>query len=359
MSDCALDSTEFQEFVTHAPDVTRPSWTNPENRPAVRARTCDTAPVIAIDRPKLEGSVAVGDKRRRRIGFSEFGSPTGPVVVWLHGTPGARRQIPCEAREYAEERGFRLIGLDRPGVGSSTAHRYETISDFTSDFQIVLSTLGVDRCSVIGMSGGGPYTLACAKFLPDRVVSVGVVGGVSPVTGPDGIAGGAVDNIRAVEPLLSKAGGPIGKAVSAILSVARPIAEPAIATYGRLSPDADRELLSRPEFKAMFLDDLLHGGSRRMEAPFADLALFVRDWGFRVGDVTTPVIWWHGDRDNIIPYAHGVHMTSLLPNAELVTVPGQSHLSTLGMSVEIIDQVLAAWPDQTLRHDRTPLPALA
>lgn len=300
--------------------------------------------MIAIDRPKLEGSIAVGDQRRRRIGFSEFGSHDGPVVVWLHGTPGARRQIPCEAREYAEERGFRLLGLDRPGVGSSTTHRYSSISEFTSDFQLVLNTLGVDRCSVIGMSGGGPYTLACAHHLADRVVSVAVVGGVAPVSGPDGIAGGAVDNARAVEPLLTRAGGPIGKLVSAALSVARPLADPAISTYGRFSPEADRELLSRPEFRAMFLDDLLHGGSRRMEAPFNDLSLFVKDWGFRVGDVTTPVTWWHGDADNIIPYAHGVHMTTLLPNAELITVPGQSHLSTLGMSVEIIDRLLAPWP---------------
>lgn len=301
-------------------------------------------PVIAIDRPKLEGSIAVGDKRRRRIGFSEFGAPDGPVIVWLHGTPGARRQIPCEAREYAEEHGFRLIGLDRPGVGSSTAHRYDSISDFTTDFQIVLNTLGVDRCSVIGLSGGGPYTLACARFLPDRIVSAAVVGGVAPVRGPDGIAGGAVDTMAPVEPLLTKGARPIGKVVSAVLSVARPIAEPAIAAYGRLSPDADRELLSRPEFKAMFLDDLLHGGSRRMEAPFADLSLFIKDWGFRIGDVRTPITWWHGDADNIIPYEHGVHMANLLPNAELITVPGQSHLSTLNSSLDIIDRLLAAWP---------------
>lgn len=300
--------------------------------------------MIAIDRPKLEGSIAVGDARRRRIGFSEFGSPDGQAVIWLHGTPGGRRQIPCEAREYAEERGFRLIGLDRPGVGSSTAHRYASISEFTSDFQMVLNSLGIDRCSVIGLSGGGPYSLAVSRFLPDRVMSTGILGGVAPVSGPEGIAGGAVDLARPLEPALRHARGPISKALSAVLSVARPIADPAISTFGRFSPDADRELLSRPEFKAMFLDDLLHGGSRRMEAPFADLSLFVRDWGFRVADVQTPVFWWHGDADSIIPYSHGVHMASLLPNATFYTVPGQSHLSTLSDAVNMLDTLLDAWP---------------
>jgi pimeloyl-ACP methyl ester carboxylesterase len=69
-----------------------------------------------IARPKLEGNVAVGEDRQ--IGFAEFGDPQGRAVFWLHGTPGARRQIPTEARVYAEEHGIRLIGLDRPGIGS-------------------------------------------------------------------------------------------------------------------------------------------------------------------------------------------------------------------------------------------------
>ncbi|GAA4660100.1 alpha/beta fold hydrolase [Gordonia humi] len=299
--------------------------------------------MIPIDRPKLEGSIAVGDKRRRRMGFSEFGAPGGPTIVWLHGTPGARRQIPTEAREYAERRGFRLIGLDRPGVGSSTVHSYSCIADFAHDFQLVLDTLGVDRFSVIGLSGGGPYSLAVSHVLADRVVSTGIVGGVAPVTGPDAIEGGAMGIARHAVPLIDVAGHPIGKALSSILSVARPIADPAISLYARLSPEADRELLGRPEFRAMFLDDLLHGGSRRMDAPFADLRLFVRDWGFRIGDVEAPIDWWHGDADNIVPYEHGAHMAALLPNATLHTLPAQSHLSGLNYAVEIIDTLLTAW----------------
>jgi pimeloyl-ACP methyl ester carboxylesterase len=77
--------------------------------------------VLDIARPKLEGNVAVGESRQ--IGFAEFGAPQGRPVFWLHGTPGARRQIPTEARVYAEDHNIRLIGIDRPGIGSSTPHR--------------------------------------------------------------------------------------------------------------------------------------------------------------------------------------------------------------------------------------------
>ena len=43
---------------------------------------------------------------------------------------------------------------------------------------------------VIGLSGGGPYTLACAAAMPDRVVAAGVLGGVAPIRGADAISGG-------------------------------------------------------------------------------------------------------------------------------------------------------------------------
>ncbi|MGH8964300.1 MAG: alpha/beta fold hydrolase, partial [Actinomycetes bacterium] len=36
--------------------------------------------VIPIDRPKLEGNVAVGDGRQ--LGFAEFGDPQGRAVFW-------------------------------------------------------------------------------------------------------------------------------------------------------------------------------------------------------------------------------------------------------------------------------------
>lgn len=299
--------------------------------------------MMDIDRPKIEGSVTVGDDGQRRIGFAEFGSATGRALFWLHGTPGARRQIPTEARAFAAQHGLRIIGLDRPGVGSSTPYRYRNVAEFALDLEIVADALGIEEFAVIGLSGGGPYALGVAHTFPDRVVAAGVLGGVAPTVGPDSVPGGAMRLGRAAAPVLGVAGAPIGKVVSSVLGVARPIADPAIAIYGRLSPEGDRELLSRPEFRAMFLDDLLHGGSRRMEAPFADIVVFSRDWGFRVPEVTVPVRWWHGDRDHIIPHTHGEHMVAMLPDAKLFTMHGESHLGALGLSVEIITELLNVW----------------
>jgi pimeloyl-ACP methyl ester carboxylesterase len=284
--------------------------------------------------PRVEGTVGLGGGRR--LGFAEFGPPTGRPVVWLHGTPGARRQIPAEARAFAEAEGLRIVGIDRPGIGSSTPHLYGSIADFAADLDIVADRLGLDRMVVIGLSGGGPYALAAGALLPHRVAAVGVLGGVAPTQGPDAIAGGLVALARWAKPLLTVARTPIGFGLTQVVRAVKPLASPALDVYARFSPEGDRRLLARPEFKAMFLDDLLNGSRKQLSAPLCDVLLFTRPWGFDVADVKVPVRWWHGDADHIIPFAHGVHLVDRLPDAELVVLAGESHLGGLGVGEEIL-----------------------
>jgi len=297
---------------------------------------------VEIARPKLEGNVAVGTDRR--LGFAEFGDPQGRAIFWLHGTPGARRQIPVEARLYAEKNQIRLIGVDRPGIGSSTPYGYATVIDFADDLRTIADTLGIDKMAIIGLSGGGPYTLGCAAAMPDRVIAVGVLGGVAPTRGSDGIGGGLMGNLGlSVAPMLERAGAPLSLVAAGLIRLIKPVAEPVLYLYAGVSPEGDRRLLARPEFKAMFLDDLLNGSRRQLAAPFADVVVFARDWGFRLDEVKVPVRWWHGDKDHIVPYAHGEHVVAMLPDAELYPLPGESHLGGLGQAEAIMTTMNEMW----------------
>ena len=65
-----------------------------------------------------------------------------------------------------------------------------------------------------------------------------------------------------VAPLLKFGGNPLRVGASLLIRAARPVASPALDLYALLSPQADRHLLTRPEFKAMFLDDLLNGSRK-------------------------------------------------------------------------------------------------
>ena len=295
-----------------------------------------------VKRPALEGTVAVrGD---RRLSFAEYGSRRGPAIVWMHGTPGARRQIPLEARDYAEAHGIRIIGIDRPGIGSSTAHLYSNVLDWTADLEILMDTLAVDTTRLIGLSGGGPYVLAAGAALPERVHGVGVLGGVAPTRGPDAAPGGPIQLAVRLAPLLAATRVPLGVALTQGIRLVRPLAGSALDLDAAVQPAGDKTLLSRPEFKAMFLDDLLNGSRFQTSAPLNDLLLFTRDWGFAVSDVQVPVRWWHGDADHIVPFAHGRHMVERLPDATLHVIDGESHLGGLGIAEQVISTLMDLGP---------------
>lgn len=312
-------------------------------RRCTECASCNTLRMVPpIERPKLEGKIAVAPDRN--ISFAEFGAPQGKAVFWLHGTPGARRQIPPEARAWAALNGIRLVGIDRPGIGVSTPHRYQQVLEFANDLEVVADTLGIDKMAVIGLSGGGPYALSSAAAMPDRVVAVGVLGGVAPTVGPEAIGGGLMALGSLVAPALEVAAAPIGFVATQAVRLIRPFGNTAVELYARVSPEGDRRLLLRPEFKAMFLDDLLNGSRFQTSAPINDLVLFTKAWGFELADVRVPVRWWHGDDDHIVPFRHGAHVVERLPDATMTVIDGESHLGGLSIAQDVIDTLMELGP---------------
>ena len=294
-----------------------------------------------ITHPRLEGTVGLPDGRR--LSFAEFGPTDGRAVVWLHGTPGARRQIPEAARIAAVEHGVRLIGIDRPGVGDSTPHLYPNILAFSDDLATVVDALGIDTFALIGLSGGGPYLLGAAYAMPDRVMAGVVLGGVAPAVGPDAAEGGLVGRMAPLGSAVELLRVPLGLVFTGLIWGLRPVAGPGLDIYARFSPEGDRRVFARPEIKAMFIDDLLNGSKTGIRAPILDFVLFARDWGFSVRDVKVPIRWWHGDADHIVPLAHGRHVVDLLPDAELSVRAGESHLGGLGVAEEVLTTLLELW----------------
>ena len=287
-----------------------------------------------ITAPRFEGTVQV--RHGRKLGVAEFGPPDGQAIVWFHGTPGARRQIPEEARQLADERGLRIIGIDRPGVGLSPPHQYESVSDFVPDLELVADQLGIERFSTVGLSGGGPYAMAAAARLPDRVASVGVLGGVVPTWGPTPCRGGWWGSPTGSGHLLPVVEVPAGYALHD-LRPPGPAARPAGARPVRpFSPPGDREVLRRPEVKAMFLDDLI--GERQPRAPVG---------GPRRHPVH-PRLGLHGGATSRSRSAGGTATPTTScrsptpstscrgsPGATLHVRPGESHLGGLGIAEEV------------------------
>jgi pimeloyl-ACP methyl ester carboxylesterase len=307
--------------------------------------TESTSPLIPP--PRVEGAITLHDGRR--IGFAEYGPATGKPVLWFHGTPGASRQIPAAARAAAVERGVRLIALERPGVGRSTARLYDAILGWARDVEEFTTRLEIDRFGLIALSGGGPYLLACAYAMPDRVVAGAVLGGVAPTRGDDAPHGGLVGLAARFSPLITVFREPLARGLWLGAFALRLVASQAFDIYMHFSPEGDKRIFADPQMKEMFLDDLLRGSRRQIHAPVYDIVLFTRHWGFSVRDIPVPIRFWHGDADNFVPLDHAKHVASLLPDAELYVRHDESHLGSLDAVDEIFDALLAHWPET---HER-------
>ena len=279
-----------------------------------------------IEKPRAEGRFHLAGGRR--LGYAEYGDPSGPVVLWFHGTPGGRRQFPLLGRRAAEKLGLRVVLVERPGSGLSDPHPYNAVADWAADAAQVADTLNAERLGVVGLSGGGPYALSCAatSALAGRVAAVAVLGGVTPSVGPDATAAGPVDLTRRFSVMLSGLRQPLAALVAGGVLPIVPLGHWAYQGFARIMPEADRRVFADAEIQAMFIDDLALTSKGRFQALIDDLRLFGRDWGFRLGDVKAPVRWWHGDADPIVSFEAAKVAASYLPDVELILHPGKSHL---------------------------------
>jgi pimeloyl-ACP methyl ester carboxylesterase len=97
----------------------------------------------------------------RALGYAEYGDPGGTPVFFFHGSPGSRLQRHPDA-SIASELGTRIITIDRPGYGLSDFQPERTLLDWPADVAQLADALHIERFAAIGLSGGGPYLLACA-----------------------------------------------------------------------------------------------------------------------------------------------------------------------------------------------------
>jgi pimeloyl-ACP methyl ester carboxylesterase len=297
--------------------------------------------VPPIDRPRAEGKIVL--PRGGRLGYAEFGDPDGRLLLWFHGTPGGRRQIPLVARKEAEELGFRLVCIERPGVGGSTDHLYEALGHWADDIAVAADDLGHEQFAVAGLSGGGPYALACGAKLGHRVKAVAVLGGVVPSVGNDAVATGIVDLARRLNGLLRAGRVPAGLGLWSLIRLITPLAHPGLLAFAAIMPEGDQKVLHDPDIEAMFIDDLERASRRQFRAVVNDGLLFGRHWGFELSEIEVPVRWWHGNADSIVSLGDAEDAVALIPDCQLHIRPGESHLGAFAAAHEVLQTLDELW----------------
>jgi alpha-beta hydrolase superfamily lysophospholipase len=84
----------------------------------------------------------------RKLGYAQYGSPTGRAILYQHGFPGSRIEA-AQLHDLSTELGFRIIAIDRPGHGWSSPHPCSKLLDWPKDVERLTEHLELESYSVL------------------------------------------------------------------------------------------------------------------------------------------------------------------------------------------------------------------
>lgn len=253
------------------------------------------------------------------------GDPGGVPVIYFHGTPSSRLQA-VSGHDAAVRQGVRLIAANRPGYGA-TPDAPSSLSTVAEDALALADDLGLDRFAVLGVSGGGPYALACGAFAPERVAAVGVAVGVGPWrlidppgTNPEDRAAlelaGAGDSEAALAAFRRSATGDFA-------SMLELDDEAMMDEFTRPVPEQERAIFT-PQMRALWAADLREALTS-YDGYARDNLAWGGDWDLDLAAVSSPTWLWYGDEDQLVPADHGRWLHERITLSTLVIRPGVGH----------------------------------
>ena len=242
----------------------------------------------------------------RRLSYFTAGPADGYPVVYFHGAIGSPRWRVPGLDETLEQLRVRYLIVNRPGFSGSDPHPGRAVIDFAGDVGHAMTVLGHDRFSVLGVSAGAPYALACGWALPARVARVAAVSPLGPRAGA-----GASRSPRYALPLVAFGAPGVGSGLA-----------------------------------ALWLHALRLRRYTSSRAMVADFRVCRRAWGFDLGEVGVPTSVWHGRADRVVPLSHVRLLAAAIPGAALSVEPRGGHFFYPRRIREIVGSLVPGEPER-------------
>lgn len=290
--------------------------------------------------PKLNQQFQLPDGRK--LGYDEYGIPNGKPIFYFHGSPSSRLECALYVNEELLQRlNVRLIAADRPGMGLSDPQPNLRMTDWAQDVVALADHLQIERFAILAYSLGGPYGLACAFEIPQRLTKVGILSGAALFTEPD-LVKNVNEGTRKFLTLPREKPWLARLFMWTALSVMPRIAPNRfVAQANTLLPAPDRPIvIDDPEFQKGFIKMVREATRQGIGGAFHESLLTVTDWGFSLQELNAPVLLWHGEADQNIPVEMARYMESAIPNCEAKFYPNEGHLSLFKKNAEEIIHAL-------------------
>jgi len=238
---------------------------------------------------------------------------SGPVVLLIHGITSSadawREVVPALAERYT------VIAPDLLGHGGSAKPRGDySLGAYASGLRDLMAALGHERATVVGHSMGGGIAMQLTYQFPERVERLALVssGGLGKEVGWV-LRAATLPGAEWVLPLITQ-------------RVPRDAIGLASGLLGRLGLRTRADVrgtalglasLSEPRARRAFLHtarSIIDPSGQRVSAT---------DRLYLAEAMPTLIVW--GERDPMIPAAHGIAAHALIPHSRLELFPGAGH----------------------------------
>ena len=266
-------------------------------------------------------------KDGRLLGFAEIGDSDGIPLFHFHGYPASRLEA-LMLSEMITEMKIRFISVDRPGMGLSDFKKGRKLLDWPSDIIELADELSINKFAVEGISGGSPYSIACAYKIPEKLTACGIICGLGPLS----IQIKKLMNINPAIIFIARRMNWIFKLImNRQGKTARNLEKMEVKLKKGLNelPEPDRVILSDSKLLPMFLREGAEAFRQGGRGASYDAKIYSQPWGFNLEDISPnlKVYLFHGELDSTIPVSVGRVVSKMIPNCNSTFYPNDGHYS--------------------------------
>ena len=246
----------------------------------------------------------------------------GPVLLFLHGTPGGYDQY---TGEKSESRRFRVLVPSRPGYLRTPIEVGRTPEDQADAYAALLDALRIDSVVVMGASGGAPSTLTFAAKYPERTRAVIALVALS----------------QSEEEEEEESSGWIARLFQTDFAtwffIEVVLADPErLVSFVIPDPGNQARVLNDPKrverletlVESVSLPSLRKDGTDNDRAQYSGLNLPVEV-------IQSPTLIIHGTADTNVAYQQSKELAERIPGSELFTIDGGDHFISVTHADEI------------------------
>jgi len=269
---------------------------------------------------RLESNSILAQTSNGIIEYATVGN--GPAVLVLHGTLGGYDQMQMLAQKLGTSAN-KFIFVSRPGYLRTPLATGATFEEQADAYASLLDELGINQVAVIAISGGGPSALQFALRYPDRCWGLVL------------IAANSDSNTGQV--IKTETKGPGQQPVFLTNILFSDLTSWVVVRLSQIMPEkilastvgADyvEVVMNNPDKRKSFTEFLNSIAllSQRRAGSLNDGKQFLNFTGYPFENITSPTLILYGTKDNFVPVAEQVYLSTTLSNSEYIEIEGGTH----------------------------------